>query len=89
MLKYLGFLCSFDEIIYVFIYLFIRVVGSIIIVIGLYGFLWGQKMETSTNDDIEVVVNKEKNQSTKIDLELQLPQNPSFNGHPSAARTEL
>ncbi|OIS97952.1 PREDICTED: WAT1-related protein At1g09380-like [Nicotiana attenuata] len=65
------------------------VVGSIIIVVGLYGFLWGQKMETSTDDDIEVMINKEKNQSTKFDLELQLPQNPSFNGHPSAAKTEL
>ncbi|XP_004230334.1 WAT1-related protein At1g09380 [Solanum lycopersicum] len=44
------------------------VVGSMIVVAGLYGFLWGKKME-------DIKVNKEKmNQLSKsIDLELQLP----------------
>ncbi|KAM3219317.1 WAT1-related protein isoform X1 [Capsicum chacoense] len=53
------------------------VVGSIIVVAGLYGFLWGQKMETSAED---IEVNKEKKQSTnlQVDLELQLPNS---NGH--------
>lgn len=47
---------------------YIRVVGSMIVVAGLYGFLWGKKME-------DIKVNKEKmNQLSKsIDLELQLP----------------
>ncbi|PHT68594.1 WAT1-related protein [Capsicum annuum] len=57
------------------------VVGSILVVAGLYGFLWGQKMETSAED---IEVNKEKKQSTNLqaDLELQLPQNPKANVHP-------
>ncbi|MCE0480665.1 hypothetical protein HAX54_037701 [Datura stramonium] len=44
------------------------VVGSIIVVAGLYGFLWGKKMETNEEDI------KEKKESTKlqVDLELQL-----------------
>ncbi|KAJ8529644.1 hypothetical protein K7X08_036479 [Anisodus acutangulus] len=55
------------------------VVGSIIVVVGLYGFLWGKKMETST-DEIEIEVTKEKNQSSiSVDLELQLPNS---NGYP-------
>ncbi|KAK4339765.1 hypothetical protein RND71_041227 [Anisodus tanguticus] len=52
------------------------VVGSIIVVAGLYGFLLGKKMETSAED---TELNKEKLQSTKVDLELQLPNS---NGHP-------
>ncbi|XP_015163053.1 WAT1-related protein At1g09380-like [Solanum tuberosum] len=52
--------------------LYLGVVGSIIVVAGLYGFLWGKKMETNAED---IEVNKEKmNQLSKsIDLELQLP----------------
>ncbi|XP_060167368.1 WAT1-related protein At1g09380-like isoform X2 [Lycium barbarum] len=54
------------------------VVGSIIVVAGLYGFLWGKKMETS-EPEIEDEVTKGKNQSSKsVDLELQLPNS---NGH--------
>ncbi|MCD7447493.1 hypothetical protein HAX54_030359, partial [Datura stramonium] len=54
-------------------YLFIRVVGSIIVVAGLYGFLWGEKMET---DDEDI---KEK-ESTKVQVDLEL-QSHSSNGH--------
>ncbi|XP_059313359.1 WAT1-related protein At1g09380-like isoform X2 [Lycium ferocissimum] len=69
------------------------VVGSIIVVAGLYLFLWGKKMET-IEEDIEVEVTKEKNQSsTSVDLELQLP---NANCHhieskqiPSEAKAEL
>lgn len=47
---------------------YIRVVGSIIVVAGIYGFfLWGKKMETSAED---IEVNKELSKSD--DLELQL-----------------
>ncbi|KAG5611204.1 hypothetical protein H5410_022485, partial [Solanum commersonii] len=46
-----------------------EVVGSIIVVAGLYGFLWGKKMETSADQDIEV----NKQLSKSVDLELQLP----------------
>ncbi|KAG5625925.1 hypothetical protein H5410_011143 [Solanum commersonii] len=56
------------------------VVGSIIVVAGLYGFLWGKKMETNAED---IEVNKEKmNQLSKcksIDLELQLPNSNDQN----------
>ncbi|XP_055814893.1 WAT1-related protein At1g09380-like isoform X2 [Solanum dulcamara] len=48
------------------------VVGSIIVVAGLYGFLWGKKMETG-EEDIEVNKEKMKQLSKSVDLELQLP----------------
>ncbi|CAN4110919.1 unnamed protein product [Withania somnifera] len=51
------------------------VVGSIIVVIGLYVFLWGKKMETSA-EDAEVI--KEKEQCSKVDLELQLPNSNGY-----------
>ncbi|MCD7447492.1 hypothetical protein HAX54_030358 [Datura stramonium] len=56
------------------------VVGSIIVVAGLYGFLWGKKMETSAEDIIEV--NKEKEQPIKsVDLELQLPNSKQISSN--------
>ncbi|KAK4377125.1 hypothetical protein RND71_003421 [Anisodus tanguticus] len=55
------------------------VVGSILTVVGLYGFLWGQKkeMEQSKNDveEEDKEANKEENQLCKGDLELQLVAN--------------
>ncbi|CAN4110912.1 unnamed protein product [Withania somnifera] len=50
------------------------VVGSIIVVAGFYGFLWGKKMETSAEDS---EVNKGQEQCSKVDLELQLPNSNS------------
>ncbi|XP_049403402.1 WAT1-related protein At1g09380-like [Solanum stenotomum] len=50
------------------------VVGSIIVVVGLYGFLWGKKIETNAED---IEVNKEKMKqfmNKSVDLELQLPK---------------
>ncbi|KAF3674565.1 WAT1-related protein [Capsicum annuum] len=51
------------------------VVGSILVVAGLYGFLWGKKMETSAED---TDVHKHKEECTEVDVELQLPNS---NGH--------
>uniref|UniRef100_M1CUS1 WAT1-related protein n=1 Tax=Solanum tuberosum TaxID=4113 RepID=M1CUS1_SOLTU len=53
-----------------------RVMGSIVIVIGLYSFLWGKKKDMN---DITVHVkeeeSKEKKQLTNFDSELQLSKN--------------
>ncbi|XP_049403378.1 WAT1-related protein At1g09380-like isoform X2 [Solanum stenotomum] len=59
------------------------VVGSIIVVAGMYGFLWGKKMETNAEDIDVLELTKEKKQSTKLqaDLELQLPQNHKDNNN--------
>lgn len=43
-----------------------RVVGSILTVVGLYGFLWGQKKE------MEQSKNEIEEEDNKADLELQL-----------------
>ncbi|KAK4739423.1 hypothetical protein R3W88_003120 [Solanum pinnatisectum] len=61
------------------------VVGSIIVVAGMYGFLWGKKMETNAEDIDVLELTKEKKQSTKLqaDLELQLPQNHKDNNNNS------
>ncbi|KAK4354864.1 hypothetical protein RND71_027058 [Anisodus tanguticus] len=60
------------------------ILGSIVTVIGLYGFLWGKKKETGTTmhveKETEEEVCKEKNKSTKIDdLEVQFSQNSNVN----------
>lgn len=67
------------------------VVGSIFTVVGLYGFLWGQKkeMDQSKNDEEEedvVEANKEEN---KADLELQLVDNSDSDGVPTNIQKEL
>ncbi|XP_009625723.1 WAT1-related protein At1g09380-like [Nicotiana tomentosiformis] len=62
------------------------VVGSILTVIGLYGFLWGKKkgMERTTVVHVkEEKVFKEKNQLTKIDLELQFSEKTNVNSNKS------
>ncbi|CAN4108948.1 unnamed protein product [Withania somnifera] len=54
------------------------IVGSMLTVIGLYGFLWGKKkeMERIEEDTQEKVFNSKKNnQLTKNDLELQFSKN--------------
>ncbi|NP_001306254.1 WAT1-related protein At1g09380-like precursor [Solanum lycopersicum] len=53
------------------------IVGSMLTVIGLYGFLWGKKkeMERIKKETEEKVFNTKKNQLTKIDLDLQLSEN--------------
>lgn len=66
-------------------------VGSIFTVVGLYGFLWGQKkeMDQSKNDEEEedvVEANKEEN---KADLELQLVDNSDSDGVPTNIQKEL
>ncbi|KAK6773934.1 hypothetical protein RDI58_029173 [Solanum bulbocastanum] len=63
------------------------VVGSILTVVGLYGFLWGQKKEmqqSNNKNEIEeedvVETNKEDN---KADLELQLVHNSDIHAFPT------
>ncbi|PHT98741.1 WAT1-related protein [Capsicum chinense] len=53
------------------------IMGSMLSVIGLYGFLWGKKKEMEHIKE-EVVFNK-KNQLTKVDLELQFSENSKQN----------
>ncbi|XP_019230255.1 PREDICTED: WAT1-related protein At1g09380-like isoform X2 [Nicotiana attenuata] len=57
------------------------IVGSILAVIGLYGFLWGKKKEICHVKEEKVL--KEKNQLTKIGLELQFSEKTNVNPNQS------
>lgn len=52
-----------------------RIVGSMLTVIGLYGFLWGKKKEMERIKEEKAFNNNSKKQQlTKIDLELQFSE---------------
>lgn len=68
-----------------------RVVGSILTVAGLYGFLWGEKkeMEQSKNGVEEVDMVEANKEDNKADLELQLVDNSDLDGFPINVQREL